>query len=137
MNIHYLIPSAISQTYSTPINIEVKQENLVTHSLFNCAYCNETFSSRKELKEHKERKHPQIKTEHQRTRKPKGNQSIIGNTYVPHQAKFTCEYCYKGFDQSHRLKQHQISHREPNYACDQVRHFFYILQSLKCLSVTV
>ena len=124
MNIHYLIPSAISQTYTTPINIEVKQEALVTHSLFNCAYCNETFSSRKELKEHKDRKHPQIKTEHQRTRKVKSEQSLIGNSYVPQQAKFTCEYCYKGFDQSHRLKQHQISHREPVYACDQVSLLF-------------
>lgn len=119
MNIHYLIPAQISQAYTTPINIEVKQEVLAAHSLFNCAYCNETFRSKKDLKGHKDLKHPQIKTE-QRIRKPKTEPGVVGNTYIPTQAKFTCEYCYKGFDQSHRLKQHQISHREPAYNCDQV-----------------
>lgn len=128
MNIHYLIPTQISQSYTTPINIEVKQESLVAHSLFNCAYCNETFRSKKDLKDHKDKKHSQIKTEQQRTRKPKIEPSLIGNSYVPHQAKFTCEYCYKGFDQSHRLKQHQISHREPAFACDQVLFSFFVFQ---------
>lgn len=124
MNIHYLIPGNITQAYTTPINIEVKQEALATHSLFNCAYCNETFRSKKELKDHKDNKHPQIKVEQQRTRKTKA-EIQVGNQYVPTPAKFTCEFCYKGFDQSHRLKQHQISHREPLYGCDQVTLSIY------------
>jgi uncharacterized C2H2 Zn-finger protein len=126
MNIQYILPSSLSHGYATPINIEVKQEAIAPHPIFNCPYCNLTYRNKKDLKEHKEKEHPQIKVEHHKIRKPKveSHLSLIGNSYVPQQPKFTCEYCYKGFDQSHRLKQHQISHREPVFNCDQVRDSF-------------
>jgi uncharacterized Zn-finger protein len=121
MNIQYLLPAGLTQAYATPINIEVKQEALAAHALYPCNVCNETFTSKKFLKEHKDRKHTQIlKAEQKANRKPKLEPGLIGNQYVPHQAKFQCEYCFKGFDQSHRLKQHQISHREPVFQCDSV-----------------
>lgn len=135
MNIQYLIPTGISQAYATPIQIEVKQETIAPHSIFNCAYCNETFRNRKELKEHKEKQHSQIVKTEQKLRKPKLEPSLIGNVYVPHQAKFNCEWCYKGFDQSHRLKQHQISHREPVFACDQVLLLTLFLNQLTVLII--
>lgn len=100
------------------INIEIKEEDLALHNIFNCAFCNETFGSKKDLKEHKNQAHQQnIKA----TKKAKLTSQPNFN-YVPHTPKFKCEFCFKGFDQSHRLKQHQISHREPVYNCDQVNY---------------
>jgi uncharacterized Zn-finger protein len=105
------------QAYPIAINIEVKQENVVKPTIINCAFCNQTFHNKKDLKDHKSREHQQIAQE-PRQKKTKSN-ALVPN-YVPHQPRFQCEYCFKGFDQSHRLKQHQISHREPVYECDQV-----------------
>lgn len=106
------------QAYPMAVNVEIKQETLATPKLFNCGFCNQTFRSKKELKEHKQQRHQQVKV----TKKSKsGAQTHSFNVnFVPHQPKFQCEYCFKGFDQSHRLKQHQISHREPIFNCDQV-----------------
>lgn len=134
MNIQYLIPAGLSQAYVTPVNIEVKQETVVQHTLFNCAYCNETFHNRKELKEHKDKEHTQIVKSEQKMRKIKVEASMIGSgaaNFIPQQAKFTCEFCYKGFDQSHRLKQHQISHREPIFSCDSCDKKFKCQYRLK------
>lgn len=104
------------QAYPVAINVEIKQETLPPQNIFNCAFCNETFRSRKALKEHKQSEHNQLVNKRQKSETQVG---FYGN-YVPHQPKFQCEYCFKGFDQSHRLKQHQISHREPIFHCDQV-----------------
>lgn len=117
------------QAYPMAINIEIKQENIATHSIFNCGFCNQTFHNKKDLKEHKQRNHQQINTTkpEPKARKAKSDASYppsFNANYVPHHPKFQCEYCFKGFDQSHRLKQHQISHREPIFACDQVRCIF-------------
>lgn len=113
--------------YQSPValNVEIKQESLVTHNIINCAYCNQTFNSKKDLKDHKQREHKQIQQNIKAETKAKkaksqASQSSYNSHYVPHQPKFQCEYCFKGFDQSHRLKQHQISHREPVFNCDQV-----------------
>jgi uncharacterized Zn-finger protein len=105
------------QAYPIPINIEIKQENVAQPTIYNCAFCNQTFHNKKDLKEHKSREHQQIAES-----RPKKTKSVVysGSNYVPHQPKFQCEICFKGFDQSHRLKQHQISHREPIFECDQV-----------------
>lgn len=105
------------QGYPAVVQVEIKQENVPTPSIFNCSHCNQTFRTKKELKSHKQSQHTQIKAE------PKERKAVprFSSNYVPHQPKFQCEYCFKGFDQSHRLKQHQISHREPIFQCDQVR----------------
>lgn len=106
------------QVYQLGLNVEIKQESVAPHNIFNCAFCNQTFQSKKDLKDHKQ-SHTSSKP---RARKIKSEARATSFTahYVPHQPKFQCEYCFKGFDQSHRLKQHQISHREPIFACDQV-----------------
>lgn len=106
------------------LNVEIKQEAFVAHNIFNCAFCNQTFRNKKDLKEHKQRQHQQINTKPEpRAKKQKADAQppAFNSNYVPHQPKFQCEYCFKGFDQSHRLKQHQISHREPIFHCDQVK----------------
>jgi uncharacterized C2H2 Zn-finger protein len=118
MNIQYIINP---QSYMAPINVEVKQETVIF-----CGFCNATFQNKNELKKHKEKEHNQIKT-----KTKKESSSVIGNQFMPHQSKFTCEYCYKGFDQSHRLKQHQISHREPIHACTQCSKSFKCQYRLK------
>lgn len=117
MNIQYIINS---QNYAAPINVQLKQE--LKHknpTIFHCGYYNEIFQNRKDLKQHKAEKHSQIV----KTRKI--NVECIsrggGSQFVPQQPRFRCEFCFKGFDQSHRLKQHEISHREPIFACDQVK----------------
>lgn len=106
------------QQFPIAINVEIKHENVAQPTIFNCAFCNQTFQTRKQLKDHKSREHQQISET--RTKKNKTETSNQIRSYVIHQPKFQCEYCFKGFDQSHRLKQHQISHREPIYECDQV-----------------
>jgi uncharacterized C2H2 Zn-finger protein len=110
------------QAYPMALNVEIKQESNVAPNIFNCSHCNQTFRTKKELKEHKQNQHTQIKNEpkERKSRNETGIQRFSSN-YVPHQPKFQCEYCFKGFDQSHRLKQHQISHRDPIFQCDQVR----------------
>lgn len=113
------IPTSF-QAFPIPINVEIKQENVPSVVIFNCAFCNQTFSSKKELKDHKSREH---KSSEPRQKKIKDSSNPTAN-YVHHQPKFQCEYCFKGFDQSHRLKQHQISHREPTYECDEVKFLF-------------
>lgn len=109
--------------YPMAMNIEIKQESVADAKIINCAFCNQTFNSKKDLKDHKQRHHQQINTKPEPKKKVKSvaQQPSFNVNYVPHQPKFQCEYCFKGFDQSHRLKQHQISHREPIFACDQVR----------------
>lgn len=104
--------------------VEIKNGVTVKPAIFNCSFCNQTFVKLKELKEHKQKEHSQINQTIKIEPKPKKSKaSSSGNfNYIPHQPKFQCEYCFKGFDQSHRLKQHQISHREPIYNCDQVRN---------------
>lgn len=92
------------QAYPLAINVEIKQE---------------TFAQ--PLKDLKKRK-KSIKSESNFT------------NYVHHQPKFQCEYCFKGFDQSHRLKQHQISHREPTFECDQVKKIFLFKLCLRSLN---
>lgn len=106
-----------NQVFPVAVSIQIKQENIATQRIFNCGFCNQTFRTKKDLKDHKQRQHQFINIKAQpRTKKSKAqdqSQSFTSN-YVPHQPKFQCEYCFKGFDQSHRLKQHQISHREVN-----------------------
>lgn len=124
MNIQYIINT---QNYATPINIQVKQESLpTTHTIFHCSYCNEIFQNKKDMKLHKEEKHSQIVKNEQKARKAHASLSNdtqeVGNQFVPQHSRFRCEFCFKGFDQSHRLKQHEISHREPMFACDQVNY---------------
>jgi uncharacterized C2H2 Zn-finger protein len=114
------------QAFPIAINVEIKQETVVAPTIFNCAFCNQTFQSRKELKEHKNREHNQISEPRQKKSKSESNVQV---NYVHHQPKFQCEYCFKGFDQSHRLKQHQISHREPIYECDQVGRMLWEIPS--------
>lgn len=110
MNIQYIISP---QAYVTaPINVELKQEAPISRPIFHCGYCNEVFINKKDLKNHKETKHLQIIKGEQKNRKFKNetqSTSLIGNQFVHHQSKFTCEYCFKGFDQNHRLKQHQVN----------------------------
>lgn len=120
-------PSAMNflptfQAYPMAINVEIKQESVPAHNLFNCGFCNQTFRSKKELKEHKQQRHQQVKVA--RKSKTEAGPPSYHVNFVPHQPKFQCEYCFKGFDQSHRLKQHQISHREPIFHCDQVSDNF-------------
>lgn len=122
MNIQYIINT---QNYATPINIQVKQESQpATHTIFHCSYCNEIFQNKKDLKLHKEEKHSQIVKNEQKARKINAERDSqgAGNQYLPQQSRFRCEFCFKGFDQSHRLKQHEISHREPIFSCDQVNY---------------
>lgn len=106
------------QAYPMAINVEIKQETVTAPNIFNCGFCNQTFRSKKELKLHKQQRHQQVKVG--RKSKAEAQASSYTVNFVPHQPKFQCEYCFKGFDQSHRLKQHQISHREPIFHCDQV-----------------
>jgi hypothetical protein len=117
MNIQYIINP---QNYAAPINIQVKQESEPT--IHHCMYCNEIFQAKKDLKAHKVEKHSQIVKNEQKSRKinAASDSQSIGNQYVPQQARFRCEFCFKSFNQQHRLKQHEISHREPIFACDQV-----------------
>jgi hypothetical protein len=108
-----------------PFHVEIKHENLIKPTIINCSFCNRTFNNKNELKEHKQKEHSQInqtiKSEPKTKKTKASNQSVnYSLNYVPHQPKFQCEFCFKGFDQSHRLRQHQISHREPVYNCDQV-----------------
>lgn len=115
------------------VSIQIKQENFETQRLFNCGFCNQTFRTKKDLKDHKQRQHQFIKAEPRSTKKSKivvQSQSFTSN-YVPHQPKFQCEYCFKGFDQSHRLKQHEISHREAIYECDLCNKKFKCQYRLK------
>lgn len=120
------------QAYPMAINVEIKQGTVTAQNIFNCGFCNQTFRSKKELKLHKQQRHQQVKV----GRKSKAETQAPSYTvnFVPHQPKFQCEYCFKGFDQSHRLKQHQISHREPIFHCDQVS-FRYALRYLQLNSI--
>lgn len=107
--------------------VELKNGVTVKPAIFNCSFCNQTFVTKNDLKEHKQKEHSQINQTIKVEPKPKKSRAAANQSgnyngnYIPHQPKFQCEYCFKGFDQSHRLKQHQISHREPIYNCDQVR----------------
>jgi len=119
--------------YPMAINIEIKQENLAADKIFNCGFCNQTFNSKKDLKDHKQRHHQQINTKPEPKKKVKSvaQQPSFNVNYVPHQSRFQCEFCFKGFDQSHRLKQRQSAHREPIFACDQCDKKFKCQYRLK------
>ncbi|CRL07277.1 CLUMA_CG020256, isoform A [Clunio marinus] len=124
------------QAYPMTLNVEIKQESIVPQNIFNCSICNETFRNKKNLKDHKQRQHQQINNQMKseskgRKAKIEANSLSFNVNYVPHQPKFQCEYCFKGFDQSHRLKQHQISHREPIFQCDQCEKKFKCQYRLK------
>lgn len=113
----------MSQAFPVIVNIEIKQEEVPAQRIFNCGFCNQTFRTKKDLKDHKQR--------HQNVKEARVKKSDLTTVYVPHQPKFQCEYCFKGFDQSHRLKQHEISHREPIFACDQCDKKFKCQYRLK------
>lgn len=121
MNIQYIINA---QNYAATSNIQLKQGSQLVqpHTIFHCSFCNEIFQNKKDLKSHKEQKHSLIVKNEQKSRKTiiENETSSVGNQYVPQHSRFRCEFCFKGFDQQHRLKQHEISHREPIFACDQV-----------------
>lgn len=104
-----------------PIQIEIKQEDIAPHNIFNCSFCNEPFRDKKACQKHKLKHHPQARRESKQNKLP-ASFAINSYTQLQSLSKFRCDVCFKGFDQAHRMRQHEISHREPIFACDQVIH---------------